>query len=85
MQKPREEILSWGYGSIVEWMTFYYTEPFGEQRADLRMGINTSVLANINRGDSPKVYKPSDFMPFEESQVETPAQRIKNALSHLRK
>lgn len=34
-----------------------------EDRADLRTGIATAVLANVHRGKNSKVFKPSDFMP----------------------
>lgn len=39
-------------------------EPFGEEVADLRHGVATAVLANINRSAvaRPEPYRPSDFI-----------------------
>lgn len=46
-------------------------EPFGEVRADLRMGIISSTFANVNRTDKKqKVWKPSDFMPDFDTELE---------------
>jgi hypothetical protein len=49
---------------LSEWMAFYMLEPFGEERADLRMATLASLLANVNR--DPKVrkepYTAADFM-----------------------
>lgn len=45
-------------------MAYASIEPFGEERADLRIAINTCVLANINRGKKTPPYKPEDFMPY---------------------
>ena len=47
-----------------EWIAFYGIEPFGEERADLRAGIVSSTIANVNRGKRGKATKPTDFMPF---------------------
>ena len=38
-------------------------EPRGESRADLRVAINTAVLANCNRAKGKPAFKPADFMP----------------------
>ncbi len=55
---------------FAEWMAYYAIEPFGEERADLRMGILASLIANVNR-DSKKQrepFAPADFMPkFDEA------------------
>lgn len=53
---------------LSEWMAYYTLEPWGEERADLRMGILASVDANIHKSTKrKKPYKPEDFMPtFEE-------------------
>lgn len=58
-----------------DWMRYYKVEPFGEERADLRMGIMTANLmaalsslsaqfAGKGRGKS---FKPRDFMPFSKA------------------
>jgi hypothetical protein len=47
-----------------EWQEYYDLEPFGEERADLRMGILASLIANVNRSSkSSKTYTAKDFMP----------------------
>lgn len=52
---------------LVEWMEFARLEPFGDERADLRMGIETSSL--VRMWADPKKSKqitPATFMPFLE-------------------
>lgn len=47
-----------------EWQAFYGIEPWGEERADLRMGIMASVIANAHRDPKKsRPFKPRDFMP----------------------
>ncbi len=51
-------------------MAFYRVEPFGERRADLRMAIVASLIANANRdpGKRREPYTVDDFMPkFDEA------------------
>lgn len=48
---------------LTEWAAFLQLEPQGEERADLRAGIISSVIANANRKKGTKPFKPSDFMP----------------------
>lgn len=48
-------------------MYYEQIDPWGESRADLRVALNTSLLAEINR-DREKKREPFtalDFMPFE--------------------
>jgi hypothetical protein len=47
-----------------EWAVYASIEPFGEIRADLRAGIITSMIANVNRGKKTPPFKPIDFMPY---------------------
>lgn len=54
---------------LAEWAAYYSIEPFGEERDDLRAGIVASVIANVNRGKSSKVYEPQDFMPFSKKKT----------------
>lgn len=58
-------------------------EPFGEERADLRMGILAATIANVNRGKKGKSYKPTDFMPFYKgaTRKQTPQEMMKTMLS----
>ena len=57
---------------LIEWMAYAKLEPFGEERADLRMGILAALIANVNR-DSEKTdeFTPQQFMPkFEDAYEE---------------
>jgi hypothetical protein len=45
------------------WMTYAHHEPFGEQRADLRMSILASLIYNANRSPKSKALTAADFMP----------------------
>lgn len=36
-------------------------EPWGEERADLRVGTLSCIVANLFRGKGKKAYSPSDF------------------------
>lgn len=51
---------------FTEWMAYYQLEPFGETVADIRHGIATSLLANINRDEKtkPQPFIPDDFIPW---------------------
>jgi hypothetical protein len=44
------------------WMAYYEVEPWGEDRADLRMGIlaSATVAPHCRRGQAPK---PASFLP----------------------
>jgi hypothetical protein len=55
--------LTWS--QLMEWFSYSQVEPFGDERADLRMGILASVIANVNRSSKhkPTPYKPADFIP----------------------
>lgn len=48
---------------MISWQAYDLIEPFGEDRADLRMGILASVMANVNRKRNSKAFKPSQFIP----------------------
>lgn len=47
-------------------MAMATVEPFGDAAADVRHGMATSVLANVNRDPKrvPKPYQMSDFIPW---------------------
>lgn len=60
-----------------EWVSYYESNPFGEERADWRAGMIASVLASCH---SKTRYKPADFMPtFKQKTPQTEAQ-MKHAL-----
>lgn len=50
---------------LSEWIAFYSMEPWGCEVEDLREGIISSTIANVNRDPKkqPKPFKPQDFMP----------------------
>lgn len=60
---------------LTAWIAYDNLEPFGESRADLRMGILASTTYNVNRGKG-RAMHPVDFMPnFDEPRVKkTPDQ-----------
>ena len=50
-----------------EWFALYTLSPWDQARADLRMAILASTIANVNRDSKrrPKPYTARDFMPFD--------------------
>lgn len=58
------ERMSWS--QFVEWYAFHSIEPFGEQRADTRSALISSILANVNRDPKkrPRPFSYRDFMLF---------------------
>ena len=72
---------------LSEWMAFGQLEPFGEERADLRMGILAALIANVNRDPkkTPQPFTPQDFMPnFDDSLREKPKQTAKELYAMFR-
>jgi len=67
--------VGWGLARISsrelsEWQAFARIDPFNQQRADLRAGIVSSVIANVHRDAKkrPEPYGPGDFLPkFQEN------------------
>lgn len=57
-----------------EWMALEVLSPSGESRADLRMAIIASTIANVNRDPKkrPKPYSAREFMPFIEQDEPKP-------------
>ncbi|MEZ4714310.1 MAG: DUF4035 domain-containing protein [Caldilineaceae bacterium] len=53
-----------GQTEFLDWLEYYQVEPFGEVRAEMRMGMLASVLANIHRDSKkkPEAYSPKEFM-----------------------
>lgn len=71
---------------LMEWMAYEEVEPFGEQRADLRMAILAALIANINRDPKKKsrAYEPKDFMPrFGERSPGDVAEKVKSYFGML--
>ncbi len=64
--KTRAQLLSeLSQRELVEWHCYAELEPFGEPRADYRMGMIAATLANTHRDPKKKAtpFQPSDFMP----------------------
>ena len=62
---------------LTEWMAYDQLEPFGERRADLRMAVLASLIANANRDPDKRrePFTPADFMPrFEAEPQAQPAE-----------
>jgi hypothetical protein len=55
-----------------EFFIFDKLEPFGERRADLLIGILSSVIANCNRSEKQSPYPPEQFMPKWDAEPEQP-------------
>ncbi len=51
-------------GEVAEYQALDHVEPWGEQRADLRMGILASTAVNMMKGKKGKRVKATDFMPY---------------------
>jgi len=48
---------------FASWQAYWAIEPWGEHRADLRMGILASTYANCHAGRRGKAFEPADFIP----------------------
>ena len=51
-------------GEVAEYQALDNVEPWGEQRADLRMGILASTAVNMMTGKKGKRMSATDFMPY---------------------
>lgn len=67
------------------WMAYYSIEPFGQDRQDYAVAIQSALIANTTPGVKRR-YKPGDFMPGigvrpEQTEAEMRAivKRFKNA------
>ena len=68
------------YRELTEWIAYYEIEPWGEERADLRMGIETSSLVRLWADPKKaKAITPTMFMPY----YEPPPKRQKSAVEML--
>jgi len=64
---------------LVEWQQYDEVEPFGELRADLRIGELAALTANIHaRQKGRRSYRPEEFMPYLEKALRS-ARRAKSA------
>jgi hypothetical protein len=60
------------------WLAYRLVEPWGEDRADLRIGYLTSLTANVHRDSKrkPQPFSPSDFRTKPDSIEERKAEGI---------
>jgi hypothetical protein len=69
------------------WCALYRTDPWGEQRADLRSGIVAAQVANYAgkmRGKHAAPAKPSDFMPYiQQSDESGEVEREPDPMQHF--
>lgn len=68
---------------FTEWMAFDSIEPFGEPRADLRMGILAACSVNHSMAPPKSPARPMDFMPFADHQAPEPV-KLADADAHAR-
>lgn len=69
---------------LAGWMAYDRISPIGPERHDINQAIQTSVIANANRGKRSKTFKPADFMPFaEKSEKATDAEQMKERMLAL--
>lgn len=50
---------------LSEWMAYYQLEPWGTETEDLRTGLVTSAIYNVNRDPKKnrRPFSPEDFVP----------------------
>lgn len=60
---PEQMLAGMSIETFRRWMEFDQVAPFGEQRADLRMAIETAHLLNALQGKGGRRMKPADIMP----------------------
>lgn len=61
---------------LAEWRAFEKLEPFGDGRADLRMGISTAAILNSRRGRGVRALKPLDLLPDFEKRFHEKTQSV---------
>ena len=54
------ETLTWK--QLLDWLIYYELEPFGEERADYRIGQLTAAVHNALRRSGGRTWKASDFL-----------------------
>lgn len=60
---------------LTEWMAYAALEPFGPRREDLRAGLVTATLYNVNQGKRGRFFHGEEFLGLTEP-VETGPQDI---------
>lgn len=66
---------------VGELLAFYRSDPFDEQRSDLRLAITTAAFVNTQRAQGTQAALPADFMPYADKPRKAPlSKRIREAL-----
>lgn len=68
---------------LAEWMAFYELEPWGEVRADWRVGNVAALLRNIHRSEDERTFSPQDFM-WKDPEPEDPRPGWQRLLDKVR-
>lgn len=58
----RRLLSEFGSDELSEWMGYYSIEPFGEERADLRMSFLTTLMHNVHRRSGVPAFRLDDFL-----------------------
>lgn len=58
---------------FAEWLAFWRIDPWGPQRADLRIATLAALVANAFRGGRGRPVLPAAFMPFTDKPAPAPA------------
>lgn len=65
------------------WREFSAIDPFGEERADLRMGILAAHLGNLLKGRKGRDFKPIDFIPEFQRRRQMPAEAVQAKVHNI--
>lgn len=69
---------------LMEWLAFYRIDPWGEQRADLRMGVLASTMIQLGAKPSSQAPKPIDFLLYPETGPASQTQSIEQQKAFAR-
>ena len=71
---------------VAGWMAYDRISPIGPERDDINQAIQSSLIANANRGKKTQPFKPADFMPFmDKPEKATDAEQMKDQMFALMK
>jgi len=82
---PFHDVRQWSAAELSLYAAYYRIAPWGEERADLRNGMQMAQTANMHRDRSSKAYDVEDFMPFHKRKMNTSADDMRKALSSMNK
>jgi hypothetical protein len=73
-----EGVAAMGAREFSLWQLYDSINPFGDERADLRAGLSTSALINIQLGKGAEPISALDFMPFTVKPEQKPRSILDN-------